>query len=204
MDLPVVEKLVAHVTRQEDRWPTALDPEFARPDDRSLFDLVDFGCRFSALVAYYSLNNEPDGDWVEFFTRDPILSMASIAATDIRRAQRGMARLENRARAASSRAKAARVRALLEAALDLPRQINRWLAGLSSPFSHDVSTPLRHALESSVRQSLRAPLRQLVHGNPFGLQYPEFTGVWQLDDDGPGESIYAGRSLHEQVEPRCR
>jgi hypothetical protein len=200
MDLQAVEKFFADATRQDDRWPAALDPEFARPDDRSLFDLVDFACRFSSLIRYYSLDNRPDGDWVEFFTRDPVITMASIAATDVRGAERRLAKLEHLTRAAPSRAKPAMFREMLDAALELPRQTNRWLLGLTSPFSEHVNIPLRTALESRVRDSLREPLQRLVHGNPFKIDCREFADAWLLEGDGPPESIYAGPSLRDQIE----
>ena len=114
--------------------------------------------------------------------------------------ERRLARLERRTRAASSGAKPARFRALLEAALELPRQTNRWLLGLSSPLAKETGVPLRATLESSIRHSLRAPLAQLLRGNPSGLEFPEFTRAWQLDDQGPPKSIYKGGSPIEQID----
>jgi hypothetical protein len=208
MDLQAAERFFADAIRQEDRWPAALDPTFAQPDDRSLFHLLDFACRFSSLVRYYSLDNRADGDWTEFFTRDPIVTMASLVATDVRSAERRLARLEERARGASSpRAKPATFKALLEGALALPRQIDRWLVGLSSPFARDTSVPLRATLESDVRRSLRGPLKQLLDGNPCGIEYAEFTGAWRLEEQEPVESIYAGASVLERIDaalPRIR
>src|SRR5437764_1347524 len=112
---------------QGDRWPRALDAGYAPVDDRSAIDLLDFACRFSSLVYYYGPGARPSGDWVDLFTQDPLITLASIVATDVEGGERRLARLERRIRAEQLFVeKRAWLVKLFDAALELPRQIDRW------------------------------------------------------------------------------
>ena len=68
---------------QQDRWLPALRPGYARADDRSLEELLGFALRFAPLINYYGHDDTLQGDWSEFFARDPILVLASVATTNV-------------------------------------------------------------------------------------------------------------------------
>jgi hypothetical protein len=195
---------------QTDRWPRALDPDYAKVDDRSLFSLLDFACRFGSLVNYYGLDNNVAGDWVEFFAVDPVVTLASIVATDIEGAERRLARLRRRIRSERSYdRKRARLVELFEATLDLPRQINRWLRGMSASNAAGTSLPWRTTIEAAIQQSLGERLQQLraydlgakeALGSPLGLDYSDFAAAWRVDRVDPNTSIYLGTSGAERIE----
>lgn len=60
--------LSADGVNQSGRLQAALDPNQVHIDGRSMPDLVRFICDMSAQIRYYDLNNQPQGDWLPFFT----------------------------------------------------------------------------------------------------------------------------------------
>ncbi len=59
----------------------ALDPETILVDERSLLDRLSFCARYAELIVFFDQNNQPDGDWRQFFLKDPIILMAAISTT---------------------------------------------------------------------------------------------------------------------------
>lgn len=62
--------LVRDGTSQSQRMPEALDPDYAKIDDRSLADLLRFVVQFAEELQYYSPDNKLSGDWRDFFAHD--------------------------------------------------------------------------------------------------------------------------------------
>jgi len=54
-------------TSQKQRFPEALDPGYAKIDDRDTSDWLQFTRKLSELIIYYNTNNQPDGNWNSFF-----------------------------------------------------------------------------------------------------------------------------------------
>ncbi|NOZ26260.1 MAG: hypothetical protein GXO94_09260 [Nitrospirae bacterium] len=53
---------------RKQRFPKALDPFFARIDDRTRKDLLRFASEYSKLINYFDpVTNKPSGDWEDFF-----------------------------------------------------------------------------------------------------------------------------------------
>ena len=52
-------------TSQQQRLIKALLPEYVSVDERDMNDLIEFVNKFTTLVQYYSINNQPDGSWKE-------------------------------------------------------------------------------------------------------------------------------------------
>ena len=163
-------------TSQLDRWRAALDPGYARADDRSLPVVLDFAARFGCLINYYDFENTLRGDWGEFFARDPILALASIATTDIAGMERDVARLARRAREA--RTERSR-RALLDAALELPRQVNRWLDATSERSDSATARLVHTRLAADIRDRLGPQLRWFQAHEEIDGTVEDIVAAWQ-------------------------
>jgi hypothetical protein len=171
---------------QQDRWLPALRPGYAPVDDRSLAELLDFAARFAGLITYYGVDDRPRGDWSEFFSRDPILVLASIATADVSAMERGLAALARRIR---GERRSPRQRELLDelfqAALELPSQIDRWLRALDSTPHSRTAHLVRSWIAAEMRDQLAEQLR-LLRGfdtrapQVLAREYSRFTVDWSL------------------------
>ena len=147
---------------QQDRWLPALRPGYARADDRSLEELLGFAPRLAPLINYYGHDDTPQGDWSEFFARDPILVLASVATTNVSAIERALATHVREIRAErNERRKRELLDALLASALDLPRQVDRWLRALDAG-AESRTTRLAHGIiAADVRDQLTPHLQLL-------------------------------------------
>jgi len=68
---------------QLDRIRQSPSPARVKVDGRSLADLLSFAADYGALIQYYNLANQPDGDWSIFFRGDKSVALALCAALDI-------------------------------------------------------------------------------------------------------------------------
>lgn len=59
-----------------------LDPASVAIDGRDLRDQLAFVAQFSRMVLYYNSNNQVQGDWQEFYLKDPAILLAAISKTD--------------------------------------------------------------------------------------------------------------------------
>ncbi len=197
---------------QAERWPRALDPDYSRLDDRSLVDLLDRACRFASLIQFYGPDNRAAGDWLEVLAADPIVTLASIVATDIRQAEQRLSALEHRVRTARRAAvKRARLVAFWEMLLDVPRQIDRWQRGLALQERSALGLEWRTTIDTAVDDVLRPVVRQLkaydlgaalpgAPGTPLGIDYGGFSARWRLDDVEADGSLYIGESEGERID----
>ncbi len=92
-DLPPVDRLLNGATSQADRRRSAPAPEKIAVDGRSIAQLLAFAAQYGALIRFYDLNNQPDGDWSAFFAGDPAVAAALHAAVDLPAIEAGLARL---------------------------------------------------------------------------------------------------------------
>ena len=76
-------------TGQLTRLLKALDPSYAKVDERSLADLLNFAKGYADLVRFYDIpqsrlyaDNKPVS-WLEFFRRDMAVIAASISTLDL-------------------------------------------------------------------------------------------------------------------------
>lgn len=70
-------------TSQEDRFPRALKEGYIHVDEMAFEDLLAMGADYGRMLKFYNLKNEPDGDWVPFFTSDEAVIIAMILTTDL-------------------------------------------------------------------------------------------------------------------------
>lgn len=59
-----------------------LRPDSVEIDGRDLRDQLAFVAQFSRLVLYYNPQNQQQGDWQDFFLKDPAILLAAISKTD--------------------------------------------------------------------------------------------------------------------------
>lgn len=70
-------------TSQLDRTSGAPAPEKVEVDGRSLAQLLAFAAGYGALIQFYDLEDQPDGDWAAFFASDPTVAHALHASLDL-------------------------------------------------------------------------------------------------------------------------
>lgn len=78
-------------TAQSSRPPLAFQPGYVGVDERTFADWIVFVRDYAKFVKYYNLNNTPDGDWRAFWSDNPAIVLANLAAapiTDFRKAIR--------------------------------------------------------------------------------------------------------------------
>jgi len=60
----------------------ALDPNTILVDERTLIDRLSFCARYAELIVFFDQNNQPNGNWRQFFLKDPLILMAAISTTE--------------------------------------------------------------------------------------------------------------------------
>jgi hypothetical protein len=197
---------------QLDRWLQALDPGHAPVDGRSFPEILDFAVRFGQLIRYYGLENEADGDWVEFFLADPTMILAVLATVDGAALEAEYLRKERETRRAGAfNQKFQRLRETFGLILDLARRINLWLEVLDSVPRDSACRALRQRIAEDVRDGLAAQLRRLEEyaegaglpsalDEPLGLHFSGFLPVWRLCPVCPDGSIYRGATRSRKID----
>ncbi|MBW7956866.1 MAG: baseplate J/gp47 family protein [Deltaproteobacteria bacterium] len=70
-------------TSQEERHSPALDPAYARPDERTIAHRILFAKAYSAFLRFYNTGNSHEGDWQPFFSKDMSVQLAVAAVQDV-------------------------------------------------------------------------------------------------------------------------
>lgn len=191
---------------QYDRWLPALDPGYAPVDGRSFQQLLQFSVKYGALVSFYDLRDEVDGDWVGFFLSDPTMILAQLDAVDLAALECEFGALyERTGKAHHYPRKFDLLCALFAFIQGLGRRVNDGLIALARLPNHGVSLLLRRAVTHAVTTSLAPQLRRLKEfaegaalptalGQPIPLDWSGFLPLWGLRHDCPDGSIYRGHT----------
>ncbi|MBN2527991.1 MAG: hypothetical protein JXR76_16495 [Deltaproteobacteria bacterium] len=67
-----------HGTAQSDRFNSALEANHFFNDELTIEELVTMGAMLSKQIAFYNLQNEPDGTWYRLFQKNPLALAAEI------------------------------------------------------------------------------------------------------------------------------
>ncbi|MGE3177230.1 MAG: baseplate J/gp47 family protein, partial [Vicinamibacterales bacterium] len=197
---------------QATRRLAALDPLYARLDDRSVVELLDHAVRVAGLVRFYGPDDRVAGDWVEMLTSEPLVALASMTAVDVARVERRLAALIGRTRTATvPERKHARLAAVWDLALDLPRQVERWHRGLARPQTSDLGLHWSAAIGAAIDQTFAPAVRQLkawdagaaapdALGAALGADYAGFSAKWALDTVTPDPAAFTGGSPAERID----
>lgn len=80
---PRASPILNDATSQLDRVRGAPAPEKVEVDGRSLAQLLAFAAGYGALIGFYDLEDNLDGNWAAFFAADPSVAYAIHAALDL-------------------------------------------------------------------------------------------------------------------------
>ncbi len=70
-------------TAQSERQSLALDPNYARLDERSFADWIVFVRDYARFVHYFNSDNTAEGNWEDFWSANPAIILANLAAASI-------------------------------------------------------------------------------------------------------------------------
>ncbi|HYE51768.1 MAG TPA: hypothetical protein VEB20_19395, partial [Azospirillaceae bacterium] len=183
MDRPNPQRVLNGAASQLDRWRERPQPGRVQVDGRNLSEILAFSAEYGALVNFFDLEDQPDGDWTPLFASDPTIALAMLAGLDVdawdTRLQRLQALLRE-AGGAEARAKAARrILALLLRALrvlDRARE-NPGAAGTG------IARTVRHEAAGGIGRPLRALARHLAATRPdqgLRLESAGLSEAWGL------------------------
>jgi hypothetical protein len=211
MNPPAGKYIINGAPSQLDRSLRALRDEYARVDERSFLELLDFATRFGGLIYFYNLEDERDGDWVDFFQVDPTMALASIQAINQAELEALFHQLQREAAETWGADRAfRRLRDTLQVILRLARQVDAWLRGAMRSQGNPISRQLQQLLTSAVEGELGEQLRTLkaydegaglsrALGQPIGLDYSGLLPLWTLERVPPDGSIYQGVTREQRV-----
>jgi hypothetical protein len=149
-------------TSQRQRAPRALDPNYARVDERGTGDLLLYAGELATLLKYYNETNEPVGDWAEFIERDVSTLAARVGAVDTEARRRAFDAAAERARTADAAGFPAAFAELVSRVLDEARTFETWRRGavdgllLRARLDRLIEGVMADALQDTVRAARRA------------------------------------------------
>jgi len=195
---------------QYDRRLRALDPGYAEVDGRPSQQLLNFSVEYGALINFYDEKDEIDGDWVNFFLTDPLMTLASIETMDLPEAEADFARLKEMTLAEhNSSEKFELLRAAFRSVLGLALDVNNWLNCVEMERGSETARLLRKQLVLDIEGGLNDQLRRLkaydegaatALGSTIGLDYSSFLPIWNLSGVCPDPSIYKGRRYNRKID----
>ncbi len=215
MTAPAMKLVLNGAPSQFERRLQALRRDWARVDGRSFAELLDFAVRYAALINFYDLRNEIDGDFVPFFVGDATMALATLAAFDAPAAERAFEQALRRARAAQGdEARLRQVRETAALALGHARLLNACLDGLREARGAAAAL-LRHEIEAEIEDGLGARLRELrawdegaAHpqalGRALGLDYSGFQPAWRVEAARGDAAAWRGRTLAQRADRGLR
>lgn len=162
-------------TSQRQRAARALDPAYARIDERSLTDLLVYARDYARLLRYYSASNVPAGDWVDFIEGDVSALVALVRNQDIGPAREAFAAQVEVVEGAPASHVLAEYAELFDPVLAAAATIDRWHAA----FERELA--VWRELDRLLRSSLNDALRDAV---VLSLRVQQLdAGVDAIDDD---------------------
>jgi hypothetical protein len=210
-----VEKRPLIITRwasQAGRSRAALRPDYVGIDERTLPELLAFAPSFARHVRYIAADDEPDGNWSDFFLADSAMVLASMAVFDAAGRSRRFREASQQVRLETSDAlKLERLQALFDVILALLREVDAWYAAAEGlPHNADADA-LRGLLASAISSEL-APLLARLRGygagagqpsglgHPIPVDYRQFRSIWQTEFVCPEGSIYQGHFRRQKID----
>lgn len=181
---------------QYNRWLCALDPDYAKIDERSFNQLLDFSVQFGSLINFFNLEDKVDGDWVDFFQAHPGVVFASIEAIKIADIEKHFNQLQKQAGRSSTLTMRESSREGIELITRLASRFDAWMVALDNNDKKPAaSVILRDHLRLLIEKSLSEHLQQLQllaykHRTNSGdnratgsaeTEFPRFSAVWKLN-----------------------
>jgi hypothetical protein len=152
-----MNQLIRDGISQRQRKVTALSPDFVKVDEWDLADFLVFADRLSQQIIYYKASgqlddNQPEGDWQEFFKGSTPVQIALISKTQsaiIRDKYNQQLQIFLFDRTPTNLA------AIVATWQDIFQQIQDWYQGLA------VDTPLQAIIKGLVQTNLQQPFLQI-------------------------------------------
>ncbi|NIJ54698.1 hypothetical protein [Dyadobacter arcticus] len=187
------------------RFLKALAPEYARIDDRSFTDLLNFAKNYASHIRFYKLPDDqcPDeGSWRSFFRNDLTVLAASVAQFDLAQVQKDY--LETRDQFEQS--PGIRIfKALFKPIIGICTALDKWASRSSLDF------PLRKDIELAIHSTLSKQIMSVYvlsksamlvnNGNDLDIEFePVDDSLWGLDNDILiNTTLYKGTKLADQL-----
>ncbi|MGH1437188.1 MAG: baseplate J/gp47 family protein [Lewinella sp.] len=70
-------------TAQSERQPLAQQPDYVKVDEKTFADWIVFVRDYARFVQFYNNTDTPEGDWTDFWTANPAIILANLAAAPI-------------------------------------------------------------------------------------------------------------------------
>ena len=197
--------LVRDGTSQQQRWLKQLHPRYARIDDKSLADLLNFANHYSRELQYFDNQDQTDGDWHAFFDSDLACIIAAVANKDNQDYKNLLYQLKsylNEEHSAEALLTSGVFDTLLNFIFQLAYEINAWVlkartdGGFKQHLHRLVTSELAPSLTETVNSynALKAlPPPKEQDANPHQLPafhfdaeqvYNQvFSALWQTDGD---------------------
>src|SRR5262245_55020465 len=137
-------------TAREQRFPSALAPESAPVDERTVADQMSFALEFAKLLSYYDESNQPVANWSGFFERDLAFLLARIVTTDFQREHFHSGALQMAAQEGRDNTKE-----ILRSIYQMVSRIDHWYRWARDIAEKDLAdNPLRLTLQSIIQTDL--------------------------------------------------
>ncbi len=212
MNMPGGKFKINPVSNQYNRWLRALDADYANVDDRSFNQMLDFSVKFGSLINFYNLEDQIEGDWVDFFQADSSMVIASIDAANIVNIEHDFQCLNRKLISAQTvQEKFDCLRDAVIFIVNLANQFNTWNLSLDKLNDFPASEILRADLKRRIQNTLSIQLNKLksyaeaaeqkeVLNQSLGVDFGHFPQVWSLSKSHPDASIYSGGSITQKIE----
>jgi len=200
---------------QYDRWLKALNHDYAKVDGHTFSEMLQFAVDFGGLINFFNLNNEVDGDWVDFFLSDPGVVMASIEAVDLNNIeQRFYSLLKQTTETAHVATKLSLFKECFLFIQKIVQQINDWHYALEMIESDKKIKILRSDLRILIETRLKTQFDKLkVYAKgaslagglrkTIELDLSKFMAVWDIGSIRPDVSIYNGDNFEKKINSAC-
>jgi|CXWL01.1.fsa_nt_gi hypothetical protein len=199
---------------QLDREVAARVESSAPVDGRTLASRAEFAPPFGALINFFELDDEVEGNWEVFFAEDATIGLGSLAAVDVTLVERRLASLVATTRAArDTEAKVAGLRQVFGFIALLARGVDGWLRGAQLAPPRSRARRLVGPLVRAIDEELGSALRTLVAGaagaaSPATLSAPMDLGAalsglsprWRLGEVTPLASFFHGASPVDRID----
>ena len=195
---------------QLSRFLKALDPAYARIDDRSINDLLVFAKRYANQIRFYDIPgseaNEADKtkiSWREFFRRDMAVIAASISLTDTAQLKKDYDELRIKVDAHPSHTT---FDDLFDPILGMIAKIDGWytIAIPENPLYADLQLAINSNLKSQAQQivAYEKGFNYVDASHPLNLDYSAIKNkdVWGLNDNINADiTIYQGTDTEDKI-----
>lgn len=170
--------LIRDGVSQPQRRISALSPDYVKIDEGDLADFLVFAYKLSKQVIYYGDDNQPEGNWQEFFQHSTPVQIALISKT---RPQKIKDEYTKKWNQHQNNLTVGTTQTILEFwKKELLTPILDWYEALES------STPMKSIIRGLVKTNLKAPLRRMyfwerMKGNLERTIYEQFDSTFKLD-----------------------